>query len=97
MKKIISLVMGVGMLALVAGCSDDSSDSGDVACNAALNGTVFSCMTGGSMTEKACTDGGGTVVDSCGANPLLTCTESGITINYYDQSMVDLMGGTCTQ
>jgi hypothetical protein len=83
MKKLFALVMGVSMLGLVAGCSDDSSDT--VSCNIP---TLSMCLSG-SGTEKNCTDSTGTVVDTCPANPLLTCQEAGGTVYYYDQAMVD--------
>jgi hypothetical protein len=93
MNKIFALAMGVSLVAFVAGCSDDGGDSGKTSCNIEAMKT---CMVG-SITEKDCTDTTGTVVDSCPANALLTCDEGGVTVNYYDKTMVDLMNGACSK
>lgn len=98
MKKIISLVMGVGMLALVAGCSDDSSDG--VSCSVSANGAVQYCMSG-DMTEANCTDSTGTVVDKCPDASVSDCKFSqggkSVTVYFYTQEMATAMSGMCSQ
>jgi hypothetical protein len=88
MKKIISLLMGVSVAVLAAGCSDDSSPS--VSCTFSVGTTVDMCGTG-SGTDSDCTKSGGKVVSSCPANALLTCPESKGTMYYYNQAEVDAM------
>jgi hypothetical protein len=104
MKKIISLLMGVGLLGLVAGCSDDG---GDVSCSLSANGTVQYCMTG-DITESDCTGsttaGSGVtaaVVDSCPGGSVSSCTMSGngksATAYFYTQEMVTALSGMCSK
>jgi hypothetical protein len=98
MKKIISLVMGVGMLALVAGCSDDSSS---VSCTTSANGVVQYCITSSDMTEANCTDGMGTVVDTCPDASVSDCKvsqggKSG-TVYFYSQDVATMLSSMCGQ
>jgi hypothetical protein len=83
MKSMLSAVLGVLVLGLVAGCSDDSES---VSCDFVVGTTHMQCWETSEMSEGQCTDSGGKVVDSCASGSVKSCTitQDGKSLKIYE-------------